>query len=457
MKTRLLWILGGMIVCGLVAWGIVHAASSGVSVETAPVTKERIREFVDERAVTRLPRTYLITMPFAGRIEEITRKEGDKVSKGGPDNPEDYVARIVPRDLELAVQQADAAHKALEARIRENDDNTVEQTGHQQTLDFVKSMNSTVAAAAARVAAGKARHAYAESNLGRIRDAVGAGAYTKDDLERATLRELEARVDYQQDTLVHDAMLAMQAATNLMPTMVQQYITRKGLTGNVLQEQKAEAWAHLQRVRQDQDRGLMYSHVDGVVLRRHNTNERFLAAGQPLLEIGKLEELEVEADVLSLDVVDAKVGHPVEIYGPAIGSSPAMGKVARIFPAGFTKVSSLGVEQQRVKVIVHFDREDLARLLKDPGLGEGYRVRVKIFTAEQADALTVPRSALFRGRKGQWQVYVVRDGRARIQTVQVGLINDEAVQITSGTAAGERVVLAPESNLTDGARVIQGE
>lgn len=458
MKARIWLILGSAVIGVVVLVWIVSALSSGVPVEVATAKRQLIREFVDERAITRLPRTYLITMPFNGRIEEITLQEGMAVKKGDENDPNNYVARIVPRDVQLAVEQGDAAHKALEARIRENADNTVEETGYRQTVDFVKSMNATVDAAAARVQAGRARHAYAESNLGRVRSAAGSGAYTKDDLERAILRELEARVDYQQDTLVHDAMMAMQAATNLMPTMVRQYIARKGLTGNVLQEEKAEAWARMQQVRQDEQRGTMRSPVDGVVLRRHVTDERFLTAGQSLLEIGRLEDLEVEADVLSLDVVEAQPGHQVKIYGPAIGEPPASGTVARVYPAGFTKVSSLGVEQQRVKVIIHFDPDDLRRLRQQQNLGVGYRCRVQITTAEKSDALVVPRSALFRGTDGQWQVYAIRDGRAKLKEVEVGLINDDTAEITSELAEGEQVVLAPESNLTDGARVeVKGE
>ena len=95
--------------------------------------------------------------------------------------------------------------------------------------------------------------------------------------------------------------------------------------------------------------------------------------------------------------MSAKIGDAVEIYGPAIGPAAVHGEVARIYPAGFTKISSLGVEQQRVRVIVQFhDREDLKRLLHERGLGVGYRVRVRIHTAERSQALVVPRSALFR-------------------------------------------------------------
>jgi HlyD family secretion protein len=127
--------------------------------------------------------------------------------------------------------------------------------------------------------------------------------------------------------------------------------------------------------------------------------------------------------------------------------------VHRIYPAGFTKVSSLGVEQQRVNVIVRFAEGVLEKLREQRDLGVDYRVRVRIFTEHKSDALLVPRTALFRGADGGWEVFVVRDRRAKLQPVEVGLMNDERVEIISGLQQGEIVVLAPESSLIDGTRV----
>ncbi|MBN2476531.1 MAG: HlyD family efflux transporter periplasmic adaptor subunit [Pirellulales bacterium] len=448
MNTKTWLILGGAVLCVAVVVGIVQATASGVPVDTAPVERGPIREYVDERAMTRLPETFLITMPFAGRIEAIELEEGMAVAK------DQVVAQIVRNDLDLSVEQATAARDRLDASIRENADVEVEETAFKQAQQFAVSMAQTVDVAWERVLAGNAKFAYAESDLGRVRKAVTGGAQTEDEQERAELRLKEAGHALQEDKLVHAATVALKAATDLMPTMVRQFINRKTTrTGEVLQKQKAEAEAQLRQVMQDQQRGTMRSPVDGVVLQRSISNERFLSAGTTLLEVGHLQDLEVEADVLSLDVVDAEVGDPVEIYGPAIGLPRARGTVARIFPAGFTKISSLGVEQQRVKVIVRFAPDDLARLLKDRRVGVGYRVRVKITTAEKPETLTIPRSALFRGADGLWQVYVVRGGRARIQEIEIGLINDERVEVVKGLAADEQVVLAPESNLENDARV----
>ncbi len=203
----------------------------------------------------------------------------------------------------------------------------------------------------------------------------------------------------------------------------------------------------------NQKRGTMTSPVGGVVLHRFVRDEGHLAAGTKLLEIGSLDRMEVEADVLSVDVVNVKPKDPVEIYGPAIGSPSARGIVDRVYPAGFTKVSSLGVEQQRVKVVVRFDPKDLARLLAERNLGVGYRVRVRVQTAAKPDALVVPRSALFRGPDGGWQLYALRGGRARLQDVTLGILNDELAEVTQGLPEGDLVVPSPESNLRDGQRV----
>src|SRR5690606_22342502 len=119
----------------------------------------------------------------------------------------------------------------------------------------------------------------------------------------------------------------------------------------------------------------------------------------------------------------------------------------RIYPAGFTKVSSLGVEQQRVMVILKFTPEELQRLRKDRRMGVDYRVRVRIFTAKKDNALVIPRSALFRGPGGAWQVFAVRGGKASLVNVEIGLLNDEAVEITKGVEDGEEVILAPESSI----------
>lgn len=445
MKTWTIVILLVAVAAGV--WFLNQRFAPGMPVEAARAQWGAVREFVEEQGKTRLPQTYLITMPAAGRIEAIELAEGDPVYKG------QEVARMTPEDLDLAWDAAVAAIDRIDASIVENDDTSVERTSLAQSQSFVQSMDHTVNAAQARVKSGEARRDFAEKRLGRIRALRDSDSSTQEELDQAETQFVENNVEYQQDVLVRSSLEALKAATDLMPTSVQQYIDRKKLSRAVLDKEKIQAQVKLREAERDRKRGAMRSPIDGVVLSRLESNERQLAAGTVLLEIGRLDDLEIEADVLSQDAGRIALGASVEVHGPAIGPRPARGAVARIYPAGFTKISSLGVEQQRVKVVVRFQPADLSRLRRERNLGLGYRVSVKIFTAASDRALTVPRSALFRGAGGDWQVFALRDGRARLTSVRVGLINDEVAEIAKGLAENDTVVLAPETDLADGAKV----
>jgi len=447
-KANLRLLAAAAVVAAVSIWLVAGWFSPAVRVEAVAARIGRIVESVDERAVTRLPETSVLSTPAAGRIEAIPLVEGTKVKAG------QVVAGFVPIDLDLAVREAQAAVDRLQAAIRQSGDTSVEETGLKQARKYVESTDATVKASKERVRAAKEQWQYSTRERQRVERLRAKGAAAEDELDRARLQEVQGEVGYWQDHFIYAAMLSLQAATDLMPEMVQQYIDRKGLGKAIQEKQLAEALVRLDQARLNQKRGTITSPVDGVVLHRFVRDEGFLAAGTRLLEIGSLERLEVEADVLSVDVVSVKPNDPVEIYGPAIGSPSARGTVHRIDPAGFAKVSSLGVEQQRVKVVIRFDRKDLARLLAERNLGVGYRVRVRIQTATRANALVVPRSALFRGPEGGWQLYVVREGRVRIQDVTLGMLNDELAEVSAGLSEGDLVVSAPESNLVEGQRVV---
>jgi len=449
-KNRIWLVAGGLLLGVALVWAFAGGFSAGVPVDVAEATKGPIEEFVDERGITRLPKTYLITMPYNGRVTSITLTEGDAVEK---ENPEKPVALIVPEDLKLTVDEARAVVDRLDAAMKENLSSELEKLAMEQAVEFVKSMEKTVEAARARLTSGKKKLDYAKSNLVRVMGLHRTDSVSDDELERAELEKVVSEVDYTQDQLVLAMAESLDAATKVMPRMVDQFVKDKTLGDAVLRKQRAEALARLEQAELNRTRGTILSPIDGVVLERFVSDERSLAADTPLLELGRLEELEIEADVLSLDVVRVEEDDTVEIYGPAIGPKPVRGTVAKIYPAGFTKISSLGVEQQRVKVIIHFNQEDLRRLRTERHLEVGYRVRVRIITDRKTDALVIPRSALFRGDGGTWQVYAVRNGRAQIETVRVGMINDERAEVIAGLEPGDRVVRAPDSNLADGEHV----
>jgi HlyD family secretion protein len=166
------------------------------------------------------------------------------------------------------------------------------------------------------------------------------------------------------------------------------------------------------------------------------------------MQIGDPLDLEVVADLLSTDAVQIRPGSPVTIDG--WGGAPIRGRVTRIDPAGFTKVSALGIEEQRVRTTVEFvDPEQTWS-----SLGHNYRVNVHVTIWRGQNVLMVPVGALFR-LEGSWAVFAVKDGRARATRVEIGHRNDQVAEVLSGLSGRDRVVIHPSDRVTDGARIAE--
>ncbi|MHC4208641.1 MAG: efflux RND transporter periplasmic adaptor subunit [Planctomycetota bacterium] len=441
------WIL--IVVVIIVVVAAVYASTTvSQLVDTAAARRGTVSAFVEERATTRLPRTYRITMPIDGRILPIELKEGDGVRVG------EIVAQIELSDLDTAVQMAEARVRRLQARIVENNDTRIELSTIRELDSVLESVDRSVEASQAQTEAAKARETYRVTDHQRKKDAFADNAASRKELDEAELAEIESRVDYRADVLALRALEAIREATQIWPLQVNQMIEKKALAEAVLRHELVEAEAALDQARRDRDRAQVRSPVDGIVMRRAVSNLRMLPAGELLLEIGRLDELEIEVEVLSQEAVDITPGDPVDVIVPTVRHEPLQGTVSRVEPRGFTKISSLGVEQQRVLAIVAFDAEALSRFRAEGySMGVGYRLRVRIFTDAHEDAVAVPRSALFRGPEDRWQAFVVRNGRARKVDLDIGLLNDVEGEVLGGLDAGDEVVLAPDADLHDGARV----
>ncbi len=187
--------------------------------------------------------------------------------------------------------------------------------------------------------------------------------------------------------------------------------------------------------------------IDGVVLRRLRESEAVVPPGEPLLELGDPKDLEIVADFLSSDAVRISAGDPVliERWG---GDRDLKGRVRRVEPSGFMKISALGVEEQRVNVIIDFaDPLDAWRRL-----GDGYRVEVRVVIWQAEDTLKVPTSALFR-REAEWATFVVEGGKAALRSVDVGERNGLEAEVRTGLEAGDTVIVHPSDSLIEGSLV----
>jgi len=187
----------------------------------------------------------------------------------------------------------------------------------------------------------------------------------------------------------------------------------------------------------------------GAVLSVITESEGVIGEGTPLMTIGNPDQIEVVIDLLSREAVRVKPGDRVEIsqWG---GPEPLSGTVERIEPFGRLKVSALGIEEQRVNVIIAFDARSAPQARR---LGHGYQVDATIILWSKADALRLPIGALFRGPDGGWRVFVDAEGRARERKIRAGHFNDEFAEVLGGLRAGDAVVVNPSTTLRDGSRI----
>lgn len=194
---------------------------------------------------------------------------------------------------------------------------------------------------------------------------------------------------------------------------------------------------------------LVRAPASGSVLSVITESAGVIAEGTPLMSIGDPGQIEVVADLLSREAVRVKSGDRVEItqWG---GETPLIGRVKRIEPFGKLKVSALGIEEQRVNLIIEFDAASLPQAVR---LGHGYQLDATVILWRKPDALRVPIGALFRGADGGWHVFAVENGRARERAIKIGHINDEFGEVLEGLAEDQMVILNPGTALSDGKRI----
>ncbi len=437
MKPR--WLLLILLILAVVAFWIWSATRPDAVVDVIRPRVETIRAFVEEQAVTRLPTDFLISMPINGWLERIDLLEGTEVKK------DQVVANLEKEDLMAQVRQVEQRIAVLETNIQENSDNRLELNMLVQAKAIVKAIDETVQAAEKQVEASQAVADFAKSELERLRRVEAAGAAAEQEIRSAETNWRRATAEMQSDALELAALRTLAAVSYIGPKFITDYIDRKSFKRQSYEQQMEEARAQLEIEKRNLARAEIRSPIDGVVLERHETRRQYLAAGTPLLTLGRLQELEIRAEVLTERAMRLSPGDPVEIFGEGL-REPIAGKVVRIEPAGFKKISSLGVEQQRVNVIISLDR-------RPERLGVEFRVNVRIFYDEAKDALTLPRTALFRDKSGGWRAMAVRDGRTVSVPVSVGLMNDEDAAITSGLSQQDVVVAIPSREITEGMRV----
>jgi len=366
-----------------------------IQVDAIAAKKGPMRVTVDEEGKTRVRDRFVISAPVAGYLRRVELDVGDSAVKG------QVIAELEPlRSTVLDPRSRAEALAALSAA--------------RAALNAAKE-NAQAAAASAD---------YARKNLERQKRLYDSGYVAKDSLDQADADAKRTEAN----------RLAADASVKSARADVER-------AQSTLGHSPAEGTA-------DHDRIVaIRAPVDGSVLKIHHESEGAVNAGEPLIDIGDPRKLEIKVEVLSADAVAIQPGSTVyfERWG---GDFPLTGTVRIVEPEAFTKVSSLGVEEQRVLVIT-----DITSLPEEwKRLGDEYRVEASFIIWEGKNVLQVPASSLFRKGEG-WAVFVVDGGRARIRPVKIGHRNGLTAEITEGLSEQDRVISHPDDRVRDGVRV----
>lgn len=391
---RRIAIAGALIaLVALVAWAVMPGA---VTVETAVVTKGRFVATVDDDGKTRIRQRYVVAAPLAGRLGRIRFKAGDQIKS------DDAVATITPSPAPL-----------MDPRTR------------HEAEERLGAAEANVARAKAVVERAHAQSDQANADLARTQTLAEHGTATVQAREHAELAVRTADRDLRAAEFLDHAA---EHELSQMRALLARY------SGNTNPDETPENWS-------------VTAPVTGVVLKVAQESETIVQPGTPLLEVGDPHDLEIVVDVLSTDAVEIRPGADVTIihWGRP---EPLSGRVRRVEPAAFTKISTLGVEEQRVNVLIDITSpaEQWARL------GDAYQLDTQIVVFTKDDATIVPAGALFR-RGDQWSVYAVKDGRAELRSVEVLRRSGRFAAIASGLSDGEAVIVYPGDRIASGVRV----
>ncbi len=317
-----------------------------------------------------------------------------------------YVTRI-----ELEPGDAVVAGETVIARMAGIPSQPLDQRSRAELGNAIRASRAAETSAAATLR-------LAEDNLSRAEALAQRGFLSKSDLETRRTRAATSRAD----------LARIRAETRRLQSMLSEPAAAGPPSGGEV---------------------AVRSPTSGVVLRRLSESAGVVAQGTPLMDIGDPAQIEVVADLLSREAAQIKPGDPVEItrWG-GDGALPA--RVRTVEPFGILKISALGIEEQRVNVVIDFARQAMKQAAR---LGHGYQVDATVILWRDENAMRVPVGTLFRGENGGWHVFEVQSGRARLRPVTIGHLNEDFGEVTGGLTKGAQVILNPSGSIQDGTRV----
>ncbi|TWU46052.1 Macrolide export protein MacA [Novipirellula aureliae] len=395
MRFSLKTLLWGTLLIAVAMVGVSAMFPKPVDVQVSAVVSGPLRVTVQEDGKTRIREKYTVSAPVSGRLSRIELNEGDFITE------KTLLAVILPSDPAILDKRT-----AAEANAR------------------VQAAESAVRRAQSRQQQARINLELSESKFDRAKRLRPEGAISQEEYDIAKSERLAAAQAI--ETASFDSEIASFELKMAKAALDQFSADDVEVTVEPFE---------------------IYSPITGRVLRVLQESSTVVAVGTPLIEVGDPRNLEMEIDVLSTDAVKIQSGAEVTIehWG---GGSPLKGNVRVVEPGAFTKISSLGVEEQRVNVIADFN-EPPERIAT---LGDGYRIEARITVNQLDNAILVPNSSLFRHDR-RWHVLAVEKGKAMLKPVETGLQNESQTQIVGGLAEGDSVIEYPSDKLSPGTAV----
>lgn len=416
-----------------------------IRVETSPVTRGTLQVTVNAEGKTRIRDRYVIGAPVNGQLARITLTEGDTVQAGA------IVAQIDPLPLNASVQQSLAQLAEWRAQREGVATQRPKTASLEQAQSRIRAAIDAQRQAQAKVEQAQAALNQAQRDRQRAQQLEASGAISRRDREAADLTEITRAKELQTAQLAAKASASEVDVAQAALSVLRSEKSDPDYLLKVYDARIASVEAELSKLKQDAARTEIRSPVAGKVLRIQQKSAQFVTEGTPLLEVGDLAKQELVIDVLSSDATKIKTGNII-LIDQATNSEPIKATVRLIEPSAFTKVSALGVEEQRVNVIGDF--VDQSR-----SFGDAYRVETRIIVWQGNNVLKVPLSALFRcdskatQADSRWCVFTADSNRATRRTVEIGQRSDREAEVLNGLNTNDTVILHPTEQITPGKRI----
>ncbi len=440
---QLPYILGGL---GILTVLVLAFRPSPMMVDVAEVRRGDVNVTVDEEGETRIRKRYVVSAPVDGRLQRIKLDEGDRVRKG------DIIAQIDPLPLESDVREAQARLRQWQAEKTGVETRRPKQEALLQAEARILAAVAKQREASAKVERTRAELEQAKRDRQRNQQLHSDGVISRQEKERAELEETTKIRALEAEQRVLDSTIAEVNAAQKALSILRAEQQDPDYLLDVYDARIASIEAELAKLTDDARRTNITSPIDGYVFRVNLESAKYVEAGAELLELGNPQDLEIVVDLLSSDAVKVKPGATMflEHWG---GESTLEAKVRYIEPSAFTKVSALGVEEQRVNVIADFVDTDIP-------LGDRYRVETRTVVWSGQDVLVIPLSALFRCEPGNnrnlsntWCTFVVENNQAQKRQIEVSQRSNFEAVIESGLEVEEKVILHPNEQIKSGTMV----